>query len=312
MSIVRITLATLVSILGAPLPDLPSFASPPRLCMPDSASAPSRVILHIAPLNGDCRLDTVQGHMDSRFQYVPDRILWGGWDHLHAPPCPITPDHPEQIYPRLPSTTIQFPPFPGLSASISFDNVNQDQNPDIVIHYWWPVGEAPQHDSGRTVVIFAQSGLDSIPVIDIGAIGVFQAAPYFAMELRPGIEMVDPAVRDPSGMTSSILLPVTIKLPPPQKQEQTAAVTDPWRVQVSPNPAHVAAEITGHLIPPGDYTVEVVNVNGSLEQRHDVSVTETGELFRIIDLHDLASGYYVVRLHTGDKLFGTYPIIITR
>jgi hypothetical protein len=65
-----------------------------------------------------------------------------------------------------------------------------------------------------------------------------------------------------------------------------------------------------------------------------VSVAESGDLFTVIDLSDLPSGYHVVVLHSregasgigsrgaasrgvgadaaGGTLFGTYPIIITR
>lgn len=144
-------------------------------------------------------------------------------------------------------------------------------------------------------------------------------APFFAMELHVGAELTEPAVRDASGRTSYLLMPVMIQLPGPPPKTELAEVT-PWQVQIAPNPAHTSTEMTGRLVPAGDYLVEVVSVAGSLELREDVSVAESGDLFKVINLDGLASGYYIIVLYTRPgstsgaegPLFGKFPIIITR
>jgi hypothetical protein len=136
-------------------------------------------------------------------------------------------------------------------------------------------------------------------------------------------------VRDAGGRLSYILLPVTLSLPGPPPKTELAGVGTQWQVRVAPNPAHTSTEMTGRMIPQGEYLVEVVGTDGTLERREEVSVAESGDLFTVIDLSDLPSGYHVVVLHSresatgigsrasgadmaGGTLFGTYPIIITR
>ena len=65
-------------------------------------------------------------------------------------------------------------------------------------------------------------------------------------------------------------------------------------------------------IPPGDYSVDVVAVNGFVVLHQSISVSIAGSLFQTLDLHALPVGYYVVRVTNGTQIFGMYPIIITR
>lgn len=191
--------------------------------------------------------------------------------------------------------------------------MDSDSLKDIVFYMWGHyVDSTGVRDSARAAILFGQASLDTLLTINLAHIVGFQSFPFFAMELKPGLGLSDPAVRDATGVTSYVVNRVARPIIIDHLKQNPASVPDPWSVQLYPNPAATSTQMEGRLIPPGEYMVEVISVNGSIEREQDVSVSETGELFRVIDLHDLASGYYLVRLHSKGKLFGTYPIIVRK
>jgi hypothetical protein len=279
--------------------------------LPDTTYLTGERILAVTRLNTDCIPDTLVGRMDSQFQYVPTKIYWGGWDTLHAPLCP--PD----IYhhrPRYQATTLEFPSWPHFSASCAVERLNSDTLSDVVFYLWGYFVDTTGavRDTGRAIALFGQGGLDTLATVNISSVTGFQSFPYFAIELHPGGELAEPAVRDPSGVTSYAVSRLAISIPGNPPKPESAAVEDQGTVELYPNPAATSTQMEGHMVPPGDYAVEVISVNGSLERAQDVRVAETGDLFRVIDLRDLPSGYYLVRLSRHGKLFGTYPIIVKK
>lgn len=292
-----------------------SFAAP----LPDSlVPFQKEVILYIGHFNWDCNEDTLVGVVGDNLQYLPTGIRWGGYDTVHTPPCPPPPGgggpdyHPH--HPRYPFTEIEYPAWGSLRGAVAIDSLNEDSLMDLLLFFSGTVGDsAHMRDSSRILAIFGQNGLDTVANIRIDTIGTFQSAPFFAMDFQKGIEFTEPALRDYSRDTSWVLNRVSEPVPSSRQQPQVPAdVAHPWQVKVFPNPAGSSTQVEGRLIPPGNYVVEVISVNGRTESKQEVTVSETGELFRVLDLKGLASGYYLVRLHAHDKLFGTYPIIITR
>jgi len=61
----------------------------------------------------------------------------------------------------------------------------------------------------------------------------------------------------------------------------------------------------------GAYILQVISVNGDVELREDVTVPPDEGLQRTLDLGRFATGYYVVRIESGEGILGTWPIIIT-
>jgi hypothetical protein len=65
-------------------------------------------------------------------------------------------------------------------------------------------------------------------------------------------------------------------------------------------------------VPPGEYHVEIVASSGIIEHRQELTVGGSGELLRALDLQALPSGYYVVRVFSSERLYGAYPILVTK
>jgi hypothetical protein len=197
--------------------------------------------------------------------------------------------------------------------------MNDDSLDDMTLYVRGTVGALlHREDTLRALLVFAQEGLDTLPVLDIAAVDGFQVAPFFAMELRKGSELVEPDLRDLSGITSYVIQPVALDLG--NHHQDTAAhgspgdsiPAQPIRLRVYPNPTGGAAQVEVDSIPPGDYSVDVVAVNGHVYLHQEVSVSIAETLFQTLDLYTLPTGFYVVRISDGGALFGLYPIIITR
>jgi hypothetical protein len=218
---------------------------------------------------------------------------------------------------RVATTTIHYPAWEHFSGSVAFNRMNDDSLDDMTLFVRGTVGDSLHRtDSLRALLVFAQHGLDTLPVLDVAAIDGFQVAPFFAMELRKGSELVEPEVRDISGITSYVIEPVSLDVGG-HRQDTAIALGDstpaqPIRIRVYPNPTGGDAQVEIDSIPPGEYSVDVVAVNGFVVLHRSVTVPIAGTLFQTLDLHALPVGYYVVRVTSGARIFGLYPIIITR
>ena len=210
----------------------------------------------------------------------------------------------------------------GLSGSVAFQRMNADSLDDMILYLWSSnggIGES--HDSTRALLIFGQEGLDTLDMLDIGAMDGFQSSPFIAMEMRKGSELVNPAIRDISGVLSYILAPVSLDLAPFRHDGDHAAGVSPsngassatpLHLRVFPNPTAAAAKLSVESMPGGTYEVEIVSINGLVAHRQHVNVPTSGSLLETLDLSSLASGYYIVRLHGRSGSLGAYPVIITR
>ena len=292
---------------------------------------PAETILFVGNLNFDCFPDTVTaasgGTIPSR--RLPTSIHWG------APRRIVTYDPAtgrrdttiaDSSCAEIPSlahhvsvTTIHYPAWDQLSGAVAFNRMNDDSLDDMTLFIRGTVGDSLHRaDTLRALLVFAQEGLDTLPVLDVAPIDGFQVAPFFAMELRKGSELVEPDVRDMSGVTSYVIQPVALDLGEHhqdtvgQGSPGDSIPAQPIRLRVYPNPTGGAAQVEVDSIPPGDYDVDVVAVNGHVYLHQEVSVTVAGALFQTLDLHALPVGFYVVRISDGGALFGIYPIIITR
>ncbi|MEP7217687.1 MAG: T9SS type A sorting domain-containing protein [Bacteroidota bacterium] len=256
--------------------------------------------------------------MDEDFHYLVHSLHWGhptiqqqGSEQRWDSSCL---DHIPQ-YKRVPITTITYPSWDSLSGSVSFQKMNPDSLTDLLITIWGRVGDTRnRHDTLRPLLLFGQHGLDTLKDLDLAKVEGFQATPFFAMVLRFGTDLIEPEVRDLSGRTSHLIAPIAYNIDRRDsiKHPGNGVMDNPIQVRVYPNPTGTAAQIESESTPAGEYSVEVVGVNGQVYRRQEVSVSATSGLFRVLDLHDIPSGYYLVRLHSASKLIGSYPIIITR
>jgi len=287
-------------------------------------------IIFIGWLDPDCHADTVRGVKTAR-GYLPKRILWGlpAADQFGKPDTACLGRTP--LNKRVRQTIIAYNG--GAYAhdgAVAFQQVNPDTLVDIVIHVHQTFKEKEaERDSLRSIVIFGQHTLNAVPVIHVGDIRRFQVAPFFAMELVKGSELTRPATRDLSGNTSYILEPVDIAIDdrdsvahpivaPLAGADYHDAARKGATVQIYPNPAKDAVVIEAAGLRAGNYVIELVSVNGAVELREEVGVGAGEPLARTLDVRRTPTGYYVVRIESGDSSPGagaaiaTYPIIITR
>lgn len=277
-------------------------------------------ILCITTINYDCYPDTVWGTKEGDFNapvYLPRLIYWGRADgngkndaRLETTRCK---GHiPEKK--RLRHTTILYPAWKNLTGSIGVQNFNpEDTLRDLLVSLRGTLHEGGNDRSvTRILVIFGQHGLDTIATIDLATLPTFQSDPFTAVELRKGTEIINEKRRQSSRGKSYELLPVGFVIDEEQEDTTRNAPGHLSHVKVYPNPAGVAANVEGVSIPPGEYGVEIVAVNGETIMRQDVTVRASGSLLGTLDVRDIPSGYYVIRLSVGQNVFGTYPVVVTR
>jgi hypothetical protein len=287
-------------------------------------------VLFIGNLNDDCLPDTVVGDAASSIpaRALPAAIRWGQPRRIITYDS-TTGQHDTTIADsaclgtipldrKVAVTAIHYPAWEHLAGAVAFNRVNLDDSlDDMTLFLRGTVGDSLHRtDTLRALVVFAQQGLDTLPMLDLAPVDAFQVAPFFAMELRVGSELVEPEVRDLSGTTSYVIQPVSLGIGA-EHHDTTITSGDsipaqPIRLRVFPNPTGGEAQVQVDSIPPGDYSVDVVAVNGHVYLHQEVSVAMAGAFFQTLDLHTLPTGFYVVRISDGGALFGLYPIIITR
>lgn len=277
------------------------------------------VVLFTGHLNADCIADTVKGKSVGLHEYVPETIVWGQPSLHQSCPDTVQGGHAPGT-PFVPMTSILFAGWSELHVSTAFQRYNQNDSLDDVILYLWGTYQNAQgvwRDTARAVVIFGQKDLDLQPVVLVqGITAGFQSTPFFAMDLQIGRNLVDPQERDLTGEISYELLPATAQVMPPDTNNphpihtvQDSLLTT---VTVYPNPTELWAKMQADPLAPGEYTISIMAVNGSVYHTQTVQIGEGKHLERELDLSNLPSGYYVVRLHTNSHYVGSYPIVIVR
>jgi hypothetical protein len=287
------------------------------LASPDTTltNHPSATVICISPLNFDCYRDSVIAWPDQFGHYLPRVIRWGkpiGTDNTKLDPNCFGHIPPSR---KVAETVIHYPAWRDLTGSVAFEHVNADSLSDMVLYIRGKVGDITAlRDSLLPLVLYGQHGLDTLPVLDLADVGSFQVHPFFAMQLHTGTNFIEPATRDLSGVISYVFQGTDLHLEEPAAphQEPLAGVNLSGRVHVYPNPAGTTTNVEAEAISPGEYSVEVVGVNGQIYTRAEATVDASGSFVRTLDVGRLPSGYYVVRLQQDGQPARSYPIIITR
>lgn len=286
----------------------------------DSTIIHRNVVLGIVHLNFDCYADSIIGSMNDEFSYVPRCIRWGKprpGDQIdtlgEGPGC--LGEIPREK--KRQQTLISYPSWRRASVSIAFEHLNADSLVDLVIYIRGEEqdGDGEWHRVQRPLVIFGQHGLDTLDNLDLGAMERFQIEPFFGMELREDVDLTEPGIRDLSGETSWVLNPPQLdapQAPAPPALLASVGTAGAATVHIYPNPTASKALIQADAIPAGEYIVEIAGVNGWVHLRTKVRTEERGNLFQSLDVRDLPSGYYIVRLTYAGTTYGTYPIIVAR
>lgn len=273
-------------------------------------------ILYTGHLNPDCYQDTVYGRQMGQRTWLPDRIVWGKTDIHHAQPCDDDPSyggHPAGA-PRFPVTNFVYPTWQE-AGSVSFECYNTNDSLVDMLFFLWgtaSTGSSVQ-DTGRALVIYGQLALDTLKTIYVGTIdSAVQSTPFFASDLDINEELINPAVRDMSGIRSYELLRTTFPVTPPKAPHLPAALgsVSATHVSIYPNPAELWAQLQSEPLEAGEYTITVLAVSGREYHRQTVHLTSTQQVERELNLSGLPNGYYIVRLHRDGHVISSSPIVI--
>jgi hypothetical protein len=254
-------------------------------------------VLYIGRINADTTADTIIGKRAKNIQHVPDRIIWGAKTTGKK------------------FTDVVYPKWRSMTGSVSILDLNLDSLPDMILHVRGKISdssgnEVEMRDTSRIVVIFAQAGLDTVKKIEVGDIAAtFQTTPFFAMDLFGQELLTEPGVRDLSGRTSYLLVPVEN---PGSRAEEAVPVSGiPSPMMVAwPNPTTKAINVRISNVPVGSYRLRVLAVNGALFNEQTLEFTDPGQIERTLSLATVPTGYYVMQIFDQTKIIATYPFVV--
>ena len=154
-------------------------------------------VLHTGFLNTDCVPDTIYGLLDKNLRWTPRYICWGQlYDADGAVRCKAGAYETTIARSKQVDTThFVFPDWARFSCAISIENFNKNDTLFDAIFWLSGVVSLPGRgrvDTGMAVVVFGQSGLETHATLDLGAVGTFRKAPFYAMQLGKDRELTNP------------------------------------------------------------------------------------------------------------------------
>lgn len=279
-------------------------------------------ILAIKHFNFDSIKDTLIGRIDRQYHFVPYAIHWGRGaadttqegDSQRVDTNALAPIADSL---RVTETRIYYPQWTNFTAKCAVFTVNEDSLSDIVVHMWGKFEDSTgTKDTLRSLVIFGQHGLDTLQGVNFDSMEVMQAEPFFAMQLRTGIDLVSPSLRDPTGMVSYILNPIKVNVKRKKQKALDVPVYSPpttgISIRIFPNPTATTTNLFIENVPAGEYTVEIVAVNGQRVFQKGLILSDQGTSERTIQLDEVPSGYFFLRLVNNRLIVASYPLIIVR
>jgi hypothetical protein len=265
------------------------------------------MIYCIKHFNDDKIKDTLIITAGNNMRYLPKFIVWGRdasmqYDSSYTP-------IPDSL--KVPYTEFIYPNWANFRCRVSIANFSTDTLMDIVFYMWGKVPNADStlKDTATALILLGRRGMDTISVLRLGEFGKNDTVNSCFQELRMGMELTDSKIRDISYRPSWILNKI-------QNNEGRQNIKKPDEIQqvssmrVYPNPAvyYTNLEITN--IDKGDYRVQLISLEGSVVQEQRMSVNSANELITKLDLTDIATGYYLIKITTDTRLIGTYKLLV--
>lgn len=281
----------------------------------DSINFTKEIVLTITHINFDRYQDTIIGRQWQPLVYMPVSIRWGRKNDTLPETIDSAHYVPDSL--KVRESLFHYPAWRNMRGNITYDHVNMDTVQDIVFAIsGFSCDTCAPVSYKRMVLLFGQDYLDTMSVIDLSVIDSFQFHPFIAINLQPGKELISPEHRDVSRNTSYVFPRISMNV------RDTSADTSgmaraplgveegKYMLRVYPNPAVYFTTVEAVTLPSGSYVVEIVNSAGQSFHRQEVDVEQSGELLRRLDLSAIPTGYYLIKVHTGRKLYGVYQILI--
>lgn len=287
----------------------------------DSIILNRQIVIYIGKLNFDTYPDTVIGKRWQQFMYMPTVIRWGIKNDTLPPEIDSAHYVPDSL--KVFESEIKYPVWKDIRGNITFDNINKDSVQDLLFAISGISYDTVNPVSyKRIIAVFGQDYLDTMHVIDISTIDSFQIHPFIALNLQPGNQLISPDRRDVSKGTSYILPRINLPVRDTTSTDSTTinnggsgelisgVEENNYRLRVYPNPAAYFITIEALKLLEGIYFVEITNSAGHLVNKQKVEVQSNGELLQKLDLRSIATGYYMIKLHTNQSLLGVYQILV--
>lgn len=273
---------------------------------PADSVATRELILHIGHFNFDSHLDTIIGGGGLEQGYYPKFIRWG-----ESAGNDIDTTGAKRMKSGK-QTALTYPGWDNFRASVACEQFNGDTLADIILYMFGRIRiEHQWRDTMRVLAIFGQSGLDTNRVLKISDVGEIQNSPFIALDLKIDVDLTDRKKRDISGVASFVLERSSKAIEEERQRDGPLQPMAPSAsVRLFPNPSATTTNIEARRVPAGEYDVDVIGTNGQVHTHQQCMVDESGQLLRSLDLNDLPSGYYFVRLRSGNRIVGDYPIVV--
>ena len=302
------------------------------------------VIMYVGHFNPDCVPDTLIGFYQQDLRVRPAFLCWGvAFDSTGTPLCDSgTYDARMRASTLRDTTRIEYPDWDRMRVNVSILRFNTNDTLSDLI-FWTrgtaravvtqdglelrdsaeiaPTDSVVFVDTARSLVIFGQIALSAREYVKLKNVRGAQSSPFAAMQLGYAVDLIEPKRRDHSGKLSWKMKRLTQRVDTAQVEDSTSApppgplasVQDPdISARVYPNPAIYSTNIDVRPLPSGTYTVELIAADGDVVESYELELVEEGHVLETLDLTLLSSGHYFVRVRSGNKSFGDFPIIVVR
>lgn len=278
-----------------------SIGMPKRLCAQQSGVESATVVAH---LNADGRRDTVYCRELGDGSFLPSRIAWGSDSGATA---------------AASATRILYPGWQGLRGSVAVLKYNEDTLADVLLFLrGTDTTGGVRRDTVRRLVIFGQERLKDRPTIVLTQVARTQTTPFFSLDLTSGMHLVEARAREVSRRRSYRLAHLQfdvndtsdegVPLPAPLADEPPSTE---W-VLIYPNPAIYSTTLEASLSTPGLCEVRVIAIDGRNILHRTVAVGTTGRIFERLDVSEVPSGFYELRIEQTGRAPRSFPVVVVR
>jgi len=264
-----------------------------------------KVILDIDHYNFDATKDTLIGIASLNREFYPKYIHWGV-------------DHDTTWYDSLKvqKTILDYPNWTDIRIRGNFDDINSDTVKDIIIVMWGKVtvDSVTYKDTAESFVLFGKRAFDTLMSVSLTNFPTFRETPYVAAKYRIGHEYEHGKKREYSYITSYTMEESMWKdtvVEKPYADIPRALELKP-NMKVYPNPSIFYLDVEVDQIPPGEYELRFINMQGMGVISQAILTDEKEKISQRINTDGLPNGAYLIIVTKGSKMIGKYQIIILR
>ncbi len=271
-------------------------------------------ILGIGHYNDDLVQDTIIGASSSNFKHKPRFIYWGN-DSTSSIPDSLKVSYTEIVY---------HTDWYNLIVATNLDYMNNDTIMDIGLFMGGNVVDTniTVGDSLRArvkkVLIFGQSGLDTIPFINVFDIDTFQVEPFTAMQMRFGHELINPNYRELNNSISYEFKTIDLDLTdpnitaPPLIRSNIELKENEYELNFFPNPVREIANIEIKGFPLGNYKLRIYDELASVVLEKSIRITSRAFFKDKYNISKLPSGAYYLFIEGESRKIGPVKFIIIK